>query len=157
MENHSKECEELKKDFPINYLEIKEEIISYQKFANTLKIFLNNNPNTSFLDFKKYGKKLYLDIKLNFNLTQNYYPNLCYSLRKHSNIFKKYPIFDNQLTKESAQFLKDYCMTMLYNKTNNSQFEHVIFISDYFIKKLNTALHFYIDGTFIYSSRKSYK
>ena len=27
---------------------------------------------------------------------------------------------------------------------------HVIYISDYFIKKLNNATHFYIDGTFIY-------
>ena len=26
------------------------------------------------------------------------------------------------------------------------------YISDYFIKKFNTALHFYIDGTFIYPS-----
>ena len=41
---------------------------------------------------------------------------------------------------------------MLYNKSNNTQFEHehVIYISDYFIKKLNKASHFYIDGTFIY-------
>ena len=53
MENHSNKFEELKKEFPINYLEIKEEITSYQKFANTLKNFLNNNPN--FPDFKKYG------------------------------------------------------------------------------------------------------
>ena len=41
---------------------------------------------------------------------------------------------------------------MLYNKSTNTQFEHehVIYISDYFIKKLNKASHFYIDGTFIY-------
>ena len=41
---------------------------------------------------------------------------------------------------------------MVYNKSNKSMFqhEHIIFISDYFIKKLNTAKHFYIDGTFVY-------
>ena len=29
---------------------------------------------------------------------------------------------------------------------------NTIYLSDYFIKKLNTALHFYIEGTFIYPS-----
>ena len=45
-------------------------------------------------------------------------------------------------------------MTILYNKTNNTQFEekHAIYKTYNFIKKLNTALYFYTDGTFIYCS-----
>ena len=41
---------------------------------------------------------------------------------------------------------------MLYNKDNISLFqhEHIIYVSDYFIKKLNKSSHFYIDGTFVY-------
>ena len=41
---------------------------------------------------------------------------------------------------------------MAYNKSNKSLFqhEHAIFISDYFINKLNTLKHFYIDGTFVF-------
>ena len=113
---------------------------------------MNNNPNISFPDFKKYGQNLYIDKKNNFNLPQNYYSNLYYNWRKTLNCFKKFSIFVNQITKEGTQFLKDYCTTMLYNKSTNTQFEHehVIYISDYFIKKLNNATHFYIDGTFIY-------
>ena len=49
LEKHSKECEDLIKEFPINYLEIKEEINNYQNFTNSLKTFMNNNPNISFI------------------------------------------------------------------------------------------------------------
>ena len=113
---------------------------------------MNNNPNISFIEFKKYGQNIYAEVKNKFDLPQNYYSNLYYGWRKTSNSFKKYSIFENQLTKEGSQFLKDYSITLLYNKSNSTQFEHehVIYKSDYFIKKLNKASHFYIDGTFIY-------
>ena len=43
---------------------------------------------------------------------------------------------------------------MLYKKNNKDVFqhEHIIFGSDYIIKKLYKSEHFYIDGTFIYPS-----
>ena len=76
------------------------------------------------------------ETKNKFELTQNYYSNYYYGWRKTSNNFKKYSIFDNQLTKEESQSLKDDSITMLYNNSNSTQFEHehVIYISDYFIK-----------------------
>ena len=69
----------------------------------------------------------------------------------------KYSIFDNQVTLGGNQFLRDYSITMAYNKSNKSIFQHelAIYISDYFIKKLNTSKHFYIDGTFVFP--KGYK
>ena len=41
---------------------------------------------------------------------------------------------------------------MVYNKNNISLFnhEHLIYVSDYFIKKLSQSKHWYIDGTFVY-------
>ena len=47
-------------------------------------------------------------------------------------------MFDNQYTLEGNQYLRDYNYTMLYNKDNISLFqhEHIIYVSDYFIKKL---------------------
>ena len=41
---------------------------------------------------------------------------------------------------------------MAYNKSNKSLFqhEHAIFISDYFINKLNISKHFYIDETLVF-------
>ena len=48
-------------------------------------------------------------------------------------------------------FLKDYIYTYIYNKSGKTNFihEHIIYISDYFIKKLRVSLHWYIDCTFI--------
>ena len=73
-------------------------------------------------------------------------------MEKSSYIFTKFSIFDNQLTLGKQQFLRDYSMTMIYNRNNKSMFphEHTIYISDYFIKKLYSSSHWYIDGTFIY-------
>ena len=95
LEKHSKGCYDLIKEFPINYLEIKEEINNYQNFTNSLKTFMNNNPNISFIEFKKYGQNIYAEAKNKFDLPQNNYSNLYYGWRKTSNSFKKYPIFDN--------------------------------------------------------------
>ena len=41
---------------------------------------------------------------------------------------------------------------MLYKKNSKDLFQHkhIIFVYDYFIKKLIKSEHFYIDGTFIY-------
>ncbi len=71
------------------------------------------------------------------------------------NVYFKYSIFDNQLTIGGNQFLRDYNLIMAYNQSNKSLFqhEHAIFISDYFIKKLNRSKHFYIEGTFDFPKR----
>ena len=85
----------MKLEFPINYLEIKEEISNYQNFSDSLKKFMNTNPNITFIEFKKYAQNLYVKSKNKFNLPKNYYSNLYYGWRKTSNNFKKYSIFDN--------------------------------------------------------------
>ena len=48
--------------------------------------------------------------------------------------------------------MRDYTNTLLYNKTGKKQFihEHMIFVSNFFIRKLNSARHWYVDGTFGY-------
>ena len=99
------------------------------------------------------GQNLYNENLLNFNIVNNFYSNIYYNWRKNSNAYTKFSIFDNQLTIGGTQLLRDYNLTMVYNKSNKSMFqhEHIIFISDYFIKKLNTAKHFYIDGTYVNS------
>ena len=45
-------------------------------------------------------------------------------------------------------------MKVIYSKSGKKLIyhEHIIFISNYFIKKLRVSEHFYIDGTFVYPS-----
>ncbi len=48
--------------------------------------------------------------------------------------------------------MRDYTLTMIYNKNNKLMFqhEHIIYISDYVIRKLKYSTHWHIDGTFVY-------
>ena len=152
LKDHSKECYNLVKEIPINILEVNKEISNYQKFRNFLKEYLGKNPNINFNDFRKEGDKLYTEKNYQFSLGENFYSNIYYNWRKLSNAFNKFSIFENQKTLDDKQLLRDFTVTILYNKNNNTTFqhEHIIYISDYFIKKLNKAEHLYIDGTFIY-------
>ena len=98
------------------------------------------------------GKELYNKSDYDFELSENFYSNLYYNWRKSSYVFTKFSVFDNQLTLGKQQFLRDYFMTMIYNRNNKSMFpdDYIIYKSDYFIKKLYSSSHWYIDGTFIY-------
>ena len=83
------------------------------------------------------------------------FKNIYYNWRKNSNIFTKYSALENPLTKENTVFLRDYTYSNLYNKSGKTLFlhEHMIFISNYFIKQLNASEHIYIDRTFIFPPR----
>ena len=85
-------------------------------------------------------------------MKKNNFKNIYNSWKKSSNLFTKYSALDNRLTKENTPFLRDYCYTLLYNKNGKSQFvhEHMMFISNFFIRKLNNAKHWYVGGTFVY-------
>ena len=78
--------------------------------------------------------------------------NIYNSWKKKSNLFIKYSAIENNLTKDNNYFLRDYTNTLLYNKTGKNQFkhEHMIYVSIFFIRKLNSVRHWYGDGTFVY-------
>ena len=149
---NSKDCDDLVKEKYMNFREIKKEINNYEEFKNELLNYLKEYPVISYNDFKIYGKDLYNKSEFEFEINNNFYSNIYYNWRKTSNVFTKYSIFDNQLTIDNKQYLRDYTLTMLYNKNNISLFnhEHLIYVSDYFIKKLSQSKHWYIDGTFVY-------
>lgn len=54
-------------------------------------------------------------------------------------------------------YLRDYRYCLIYNANGKKMFkhEHIIWCSNYFIKKLRASEHWYIDGTWIYP--KSFK
>ena len=151
-EDHSERCNEIDKAKITNIIQVEKEINNYQNFTEALKDILNKNPVISFNDFKKNAQNLYYERNLDFKIKNSLYSNLYYNWRKHSNVHSKFSIFDNQITLRGNQFLRDYNVTMAYNKSNKSLFqhEHAIFISDYFIRKLNTSKHFYIDETCVF-------
>ena len=73
-------------------------------------------------------------------------------MEKKSKLFTKYNALENGLTKDNTYFLRDYTKTILYNTSGKNQFvhEHMIFVSNFFIRKLSNSKHWHIDGTFVY-------
>ena len=68
------------------------------------------------------------------------------------NLFSKISIFNNKYTKDNEIFLRDHSFKYICNKKDNKLIEHqhVIYISNFFIKKLGESDHYYIDGTFVF-------
>ena len=65
--------------------------------------------------------------------------------------FKKYSIFIYNKILNGKEYSKDYSYTFLYNKSGKSKFiyENSIYCSNYFIKQLRCAKHWYMDLTFV--------
>ena len=150
--DHSDKCKNIKKQSYENIQNINTEISNYNNFREELIKFLNLNPVISFHDFAKEGQNLYDKNSCNFNVSKNTYSNIYYEWRKKSNFFNKYSIFEHKMTKNNKIFLRDYTYKILYSKTGKNLFEHehIIYVSDFFIKKLRMSRHFYIDGTFVF-------
>ena len=105
-------------------------------------------------DFRVIATKLYDESNCNFKVENYTFSNIYYNWRSKSNLFNKYSIFMNNKTKNGNIYLRDYSFKYIYNDSGKKLIahEHVIYISDFFIKKLRDAPHYYIDGTFIYPS-----
>ena len=104
-----------------------------------------------YYDFRKEAYNIYNN-KYSFKIESNTFSNIYYTWRKNLNLFSKFSIFNNKYTKDNEIFLRDYSFKYIYNKKGNKliEHEHVIFISNFFIKKLGESDHYYIDGTFVF-------
>ena len=150
--NHSKKCDELFKKKYDNYREINIEIVNYKNFRLGLIEYLKINPMITYHDFLKEALKIYDKNNCSFEIKNNTFSNLYYNWRKESNIFTKFSVFNNKYTNNNEIFLRDYSLKTIYSKSGKKVIfhEHMIFISNYFIKKLRDSEHFYIDGTFVF-------
>ena len=136
--NHSIFCENRKKQNYQNLANINAEVSNYQQFRKDLIKYLEFNPVIKYNEFKIKANKLYYKNNCNFEIKDNTFKNIYYNWRKNSNVNTKYSVFKNSLTKNKKNLLRDYCYCLLYNHTWKKQIkhEHMIFCSDYFIKKL---------------------
>ena len=148
---HSEFCDKLNIPKYENYADIEGEISNYKEFKNDIIKYLNSHPIIKYTEYKKKEHKLYYKNHCNFRININTLKNIYYNWRKENIIFKKYSIFEFNKTKNGFEYLKDYSYTYIYNKSGKTHFlhEHAIFCSDFFIKKLRTSKHWYIDCTFI--------
>ena len=150
--NHSLKCDEFMKKKIENYKEINIEINNYKNFRLGLIEFLKINPLISYKDFLKEALKIYDKNNCTFQIKNNTFSNLYYNWRKTSNIFTKFSVYSNKYTNNNEIYLRDYTFKNIYTQSGKKSIyhEHIIYISNYFIKKLRDSEHYYIDGTFIY-------
>ena len=134
-----------------NIGDINNEISKFNEFKNTLIDKLNNEPLLTFTKFKEISSDIYRENKYIFELKVHTLKNIFYSWRNNNFIFKKYSIFENNLTTNNKIFLRDYNNTYLYKANGKGLYhhEHAIFSSPFQINKMAVSPHLYIDGTFI--------
>ena len=152
---HSEYCQKINArpvDNTENLYDINKEVKNYKSFRKYLNEYLNSNPLVSYKTFQQKADILYYKIKCSFEIKKNTLKNIYNSWKKNSRVFTKFSAIENNMTKDNNFFMRDYSNTLLYNKTGKNQFihEHMIFISNFFIRKLNSAKHWYVDGTFVY-------
>lgn len=135
---HSDECLKLNKPLVSNFSDINKEIKKYKKLKQELKKYLVTNPLSNLGEFKVYAKKIYDKYKCNYKLKIDTFKNFYNNWKNNSKVYSKLSIFDNTKTLNNKEFLRDYTYTLIYNTNGKSQFihEHIIYISNFFIKKI---------------------
>ena len=135
-----------------NDLDLNAAINNYKNFKDELIKFLNLNPIIKYTDFKEKATKLYYKNNCQFKILENTFKNIYYNWRSNTNLFTKFAIFNQSKTLDAKEYLREYKYSLLYNNSGKKIFphEHIIYFSNYFIKKLRSANHWYIDGTWIY-------
>ena len=115
---------------------INKEIDNYKNFRKVLIEYLNLNPLIKYLDFRKYVSELYEKTNCSFNIENYTFSNIYYNWRKNSNLFNKFSIFSNKLTKERKIYLRDYTFKLIYNSNGKQLFEkeHIIYISSFLLE-----------------------
>ena len=155
--DHSKFCKESNPPFLDNISDINKEVNNYKNFRKLLNEFLDANPLVNYKTFKQKADKLYYKIKCVFEIKKNTYKNIYNTWKNSAKVFTKYSVLESPLTKDNTPYLRDYSYTLIYNSNGKSQFihEHMIFISNFFIRKLQSSTHWYVDGTFVYPNEFS--
>ena len=84
-------------------------------------------------------------------INKNTFKNIFYQLRNNSKIFSSFSIFDIIYTKDHTIYLKDVVHKYIYNSKGDAIYwhRHIIWMSNFNIKRIRYSNHYYLDGTYI--------
>ena len=113
--------------------------------------YLNKNPLINFNNFKNKATELYLKNSYDFTKTKNTFKNIYYPWKRNSKIFIWYSVLDNCKTIDGTLYLKDVSNSYIYNKKRDGMLwhRHIIWCSNFHIKRMRLSYHFYLDGTYL--------
>ena len=100
--------------------------------------FLNAHPLFTFKMFQKYVDKFLKYNEINFTIKDNTLTNIYYPWIKDSKILSQFSIYDNNLTNDNKDYLRDVENILLYEPEGKKLYwySHIIWVSPYFIKKI---------------------
>ena len=86
-----------------------------------------------------------------FNVIKNTFNKIFYQWKRNSKIFIWHSIFDNCYTKDHSLYLKDVYNSYIYNTKGDNMYwyRHIIWVSNYNIKKIRYSFHYYLDATYV--------
>ena len=142
MNGHSDLCNKIQYPKYENSLEIEKEINNYEDFKITIENILKNNIFISFKEYINNIYKIYEESKYNFDFPLSMVKNKYYNWRNKSRVFSIESIYDKPTTKNGKNFLRSSVYKLLYKENGNNLFihKHIIYISDFFIRKLQTII-----------------
>ena len=141
-----------------NIAETNENIKNYNDLKDLLTNYLNKHPLINLRSFKKIAIEFFLKGNYDFTITKHSFKNLYYTWKRNSKIFSWFSIFDNCYIKDNTIFLKDVANSYIYNAKGDGMFwhRHILWASNFHIKRMRLSHHFYLDGTFL-STKEFYQ
>ncbi len=115
LQKHNSICDNINIKIYDNNADVTKNVYGYAQYKDDLIKFLNLNPLISIHEFTKYAMDLFLKNDLEFVLKKNTFKNIFYPWRKNSKIFNWISIFDNSLTIDKHEFLKDVSFSFIYS------------------------------------------
>ena len=112
---------------------------------------MNKNPLSSCKIFKKYINFYLSKNEVSFEIKKSTLADIYYPWQKSAKILSCYSIYNNHLTLERKEYLRDVENILLYEPIGKSMYwhDHIIWTSPFFIKRIKNAPFICIDGTFI--------
>ena len=151
IQTHNSICENIKETLFDNIADINENIMKYEDFKKYLIDYLNKNPLINFNSFNNLVLEFYLKNKFSFIVNKNTFKNIFYQLRNNSKIFSSFSIFNIIYIKDHTIYLKDAVHKYIYNSKGDAIYwhRHIIWMSNFNIKRIRFSNHYYLDGTYI--------
>ena len=146
---YSEYCNNKVKEKYNNNADLNAAINNYKKFKDELIKFLNLNPIIKYMILKKKQQNYTIKIIAN----SKYWKILSkIFIITWEQILIKFAIFNWSKTLDEKDYFREYKYALLYNNSGKKLFphEHIIYCSNYFIKKLRNVKLWYIDDTWIY-------
>ena len=148
---HNSICDSTNRPIYDNLADVTNNVYNFTEYKQKLLEYLNLHPLITYEKFKLYASKLFLANDFDFIVRKNTFANIFYPRRRTAKIFNWYSIFDNNKTIDGNMYLKDVSNSYIYMSNGKEMFwhKHIIWCSDFFINRMKTTKHLYIDGTFI--------